>query len=322
MKPYKNDIAVAMIFFNRPDCFEKVFNAVAEQRPSRLYLIQDGPRENRPKDKENISKCREIIKNIDWDCQVTKIFSDTNLGCGKRIFSGLTEVFKKEEFAVIIEDDILIGDSFLPFCKQMDERYCNDERIGQISGMNHLGVYEDCPYDYFFANCGGAIWGWATWRRCWNELDWNLEIISNDYIRRCLDYSLLPSNRGRNYLKKALIVKQGIEKGNSPSFWSLHYALYRALSNRINIIPKYNLTSNIGLTSDTTHGTDSLNKVCKRLRIVFFGKIYDMPTLLHHPKYVVDDEYYMKLQDKIMKPSRWIRFVELFEMAIIKIFVK
>ena len=181
MKPYKNDIAVAMIFFNRPDCFEKVFKAVAEQRPSRLYLIQDGPRATRPKDKDNIEKCRDIIKDIDWDCKVTKIFSDTNLGCGRRIFSGLTEVFKKEEFAVIIEDDILIGDSFLPFCKQMDERYRNDERIGQISGMNHLGVYKDCPYDYFFATCGGAIWGWATWRRVWETLDWELNVMSSPY---------------------------------------------------------------------------------------------------------------------------------------------
>lgn len=48
MKPFKNDIAVAMIFFNRPDCFEREFSAVAAQRPSRLYLIQDGPRANRP----------------------------------------------------------------------------------------------------------------------------------------------------------------------------------------------------------------------------------------------------------------------------------
>lgn len=322
MKPFKNDIAVAMIFFNRPDCFEKVFNAVAAQRPSRLYLIQDGPRANRPKDRDNIDKCRDLIKNIDWDCQVTKMFSDTNLGCGKRIFSGLTEVFKKEEFAVIIEDDIVIGDSFLPFCKQMDERYRNDERIGQISGMNHLGVYEDCPYDYFFASCGGAIWGWATWRRVWETLDWELNVMSSPYYQRCLNNANLPDGRGREFCKRALAMRNKVLGGGAPTIWSLHFSLYRALSNVINIVPKYNLTSNIGLSEETTHGTSSINKVVKRGQVLFFGKIYDMPSQLKHPEYFMDDQYYMKQQDKIVRPSKIVKLLTLPERVYRKFFVK
>lgn len=31
MKPFKTDIAVVMIFFNRPDCFEKVFNGASDK---------------------------------------------------------------------------------------------------------------------------------------------------------------------------------------------------------------------------------------------------------------------------------------------------
>lgn len=41
-KPYITDIAVAIIFFNRPSALAETFAAVAEARPSRLYLIQDG----------------------------------------------------------------------------------------------------------------------------------------------------------------------------------------------------------------------------------------------------------------------------------------
>ena len=40
----KIDIAVLILFFNRPEPFEKVFRAVKEARPSRLFLYQDGPR--------------------------------------------------------------------------------------------------------------------------------------------------------------------------------------------------------------------------------------------------------------------------------------
>lgn len=193
MKPFKTDIAVAMIFFNRPDTLKTVFESVREAQPSKLYLIQDGARANRPKDVENIAKCREVVSNIDWKCEVVHDYSDINLGCGKRIFTGLSNVFMYEEYAAIVEDDIVIGESFLPFCKEMCERYKDDQRIHMISGMNHLGVYEECPYDYFFSQGGGAIWGWATWARCWNELDWNMEAVSNNYIVDCLKNGNTPN---------------------------------------------------------------------------------------------------------------------------------
>lgn len=313
MKPFKTDIAVALIFFNRPEPLKKVFAAVAEARPSRLYLIQDGARANRPSDRENIEACREVIKNIDWECDVIKDYSDINLGCGKRIFTGLSNVFAKEEYAAIIEDDIVVGESFLPFCKEMCERYKEDQRIQMISGMNHLGVYEDCPYDYFFSQFGGAIWGWATWARCWNELDWNMKAISNSYNVKCLNNSLTPNNRGKQVAEQAMRVRNDILKGQSPSFWSLHFGLYTALSSRLNIVPRYNLISNIGLTGDSAHATDSIRKINKRLQCVFFGKIYSLPNTLKHPEYVLDDQYYMQLQEKIMNPSPWIRLKELPE---------
>ena len=47
LKPYKIDIPVFLIFFNRPYSFKKVFEAVKEARPSKLFLACDGARENR-----------------------------------------------------------------------------------------------------------------------------------------------------------------------------------------------------------------------------------------------------------------------------------
>ena len=105
MKSFKTDIAVAVIFFNRPDTLKAVFESVREARPSKLYLIQDGARPNCPKDADNISKCREVVSNIDWKCEVVRDFADVNLGCGCRIFTGLSNVFAHEEYAAIIEDD-------------------------------------------------------------------------------------------------------------------------------------------------------------------------------------------------------------------------
>lgn len=51
--------------------------------------------------------------------------------------------------------------SFFPFCKELLEKYKNDERIHQICGMNNTGVSDHIDDSYLFTN-NGSIWGWAT----------------------------------------------------------------------------------------------------------------------------------------------------------------
>ena len=44
------DAAVAIVFFNRDDTLKEVFKRISQARPSELFLIQDGPRENNEND--------------------------------------------------------------------------------------------------------------------------------------------------------------------------------------------------------------------------------------------------------------------------------
>lgn len=312
MKEYKTDIAVALIFFNRPNCLKEVFRAVSEQRPSRLYLIQDGPRENKPNDKAKVEECRKIVSTIDWECEIIEDYSPVNLGCGRRIFSGLSNVFQKEEYAVIIEDDIVIGESFLPFCKKMCEKYKFDERIQMVSGMNQLGVYENCPNSYFFSRGGGAIWGWATWARCWNELDWNLAIASDQYVINCLDSQTWQNEFGKVLSTKAVTLRNVIERGDSPSYWSFHFGFYGAINNRINIVPKMNLISNIGLSEESAHTVSSLNELPDRLKKLYYAPIFDLPEVLQEPICVIDDQNYLRLQNEILCPTKRVLLKERF----------
>ena len=53
--PAKIDVAVLLLFFNRPESFGQVFAEVKKARPSRLFLYQDGPRGER--DMAGIKAC-------------------------------------------------------------------------------------------------------------------------------------------------------------------------------------------------------------------------------------------------------------------------
>lgn len=59
---------VLLIAFNRPDTTQKVFNAIKNAKPKKLYFAVDAPRDGHPQDKQNVANVKEIIKQVDWEC--------------------------------------------------------------------------------------------------------------------------------------------------------------------------------------------------------------------------------------------------------------
>ena len=79
MNAAKIDVAVLILFFNRPDHLKEVFEAVRQARPARLFLYQDGPRSE--KDLPGIEECRRIVEDIDWDALPDQfVLKDTEMG--------------------------------------------------------------------------------------------------------------------------------------------------------------------------------------------------------------------------------------------------
>ena len=158
---YKIDVAVLLIFFSRPKQFEKVFEQVKLAKPSKLFLYQDGPRENRTDDLVGINKCREIAEGVDWDCEVYKMYQEKNYGCDPSEYIAQKWAFSIVDECIVLEDDDVPSQSFFPFCKELLEKYRYDERINMICGMNNTGVSNHNPYSYLFS-VTGSICGWAS----------------------------------------------------------------------------------------------------------------------------------------------------------------
>ena len=147
--PWKIDVPVLLIFFRRDEQFKRTFEAVRTAAPKTLLLWQDGPREGTD-DMDGILKCREIADSVDWDCEVHKFYNEKNYGCDPSTFFAHKWAFSIVDKCIILEDDFVANDSFFRFCKELLDKYENDERINHICGMNMLGEYKDYPYDYVF----------------------------------------------------------------------------------------------------------------------------------------------------------------------------
>lgn len=313
MRKSNIDIPVALIFFNRPEQFAKVFETVKKAAPSQLFLIQDGARENNEKDVENIKKCREVLKGIDWECEINEDFSQENLGCGKRIFTGLSKCFEKVDRLVILEDDCVPSQSFFPFCKEILEKYKDDERVGMITGMNHINTFDKVDSDYFFAMVG-SIAGWATWKRSWELTNYDLNVIADDevamrHLKNYQDFAPTRNTVHKNVLKKKAIL----DNGGKLSSWSTQFGINQILQSKLIVVPKVNLMSNIGLTAESANSVSDIKFIPRGLRPLYQLKLYEMDFPLKHPKYVLNDIEYCHRVDDIMRPKKSVARLRLIE---------
>jgi hypothetical protein len=265
---------ILFIIFNRPDTTIRVFNEIKKIKPTKLYIVSDGPRLNKIGEKEKCEETRKIIDLIDWQCQVFKNYSDINLGCQKRVSSGIDWFFKNEEQGIIIEDDCLPNNSFFRFCEEMLEKYKDNERIGMISGDNFQFGKVKNEYDYYFSKYS-HIWGWATWRRAWEKYDVNL--------------TNWPEIRKNNGLRKVFVSKKDIYYWSSIfndvyngkiDTWDYQWSFTCFLNNYLSIMPTKNLISNIGFGQTGSTHTKRINKFSNM-------ENFELIFPLKEPKYVI-----------------------------------
>ena len=235
------------LFFNRPDTARKVFAAIREARPERLFLAADGPRDLPPGEAQLCQKTRESVEIlIDWPCEVHRLYREHNLGCRVAVSSAIDWFFFHVEEGVILEDDTLPDLSFFHFANAMLARYRNNLEIMHISGNNHQHgrVRGDGAY---YASRFAHSWGWATWRRAWKLYDRDMAGFPENWEAVSAQCRLAAPIQA--WWKMALEnTRAGVV--NTWDFqW--HYTIMK--NNGVCLIPNRNLVCNIGVGADATH---------------------------------------------------------------------
>ena len=304
--PYEVDVAVLLIFFTRTEQTVRTFEQIRQARPSRLYLYQDGPRAGRKDDVDNIKKCRNAIEDmIDWNCEIHKLYQEKNFGCDPSEYISQKWMFETEDKGIVIEDDDVMSVSFFRFCKEMLDKYEHDERVNMICGMNHLGIYNDCPYDYFFSRTG-AIWGWASWRRVIDEWDRNYSAMNDEYTMRLLKENSRTKKEFNSFINRCKAhYSTGREHYESISSWC------SKLSGRYNIIPKKNMTCNIGIANESTHSVSDISRLPRSTRRMMYMDTYEMEFPIKHPIAMLEDKIYAKKYYRVFYGSKLSRILQL-----------
>lgn len=290
------DTPIVLIIYRRPDTTRRVFEAIRRVKPSRLFIVADGPSDE--VDRERCEATRSIVEKIDWECDVYRNYADMNMGCRKRVSSGLDWVFSKAQRAIILEDDCVPDPSFFYFCEELLDRYEENTHIMTISGNN----YQPSPrtkYSYYFSRYMHC-WGWATWKRAWEKFDISMSTWPTVRDEAWLS-EIFGSSSARLYWRR---IFDRVHAGEIDS-WAYIWQYNIWMCGGLNILPEKNIVQNIGFGEQATHtkGEAKLENAAKTIDrplqhppVIIRHRSADQYTQNHHYQHTIAQRVLGKLR--------------------------
>jgi hypothetical protein len=248
------EVPILLCIYNRPQVTARTFAEIAKRKPKHLLIAGDGPRMDRPTDFEQVELARQVVRDVDWDCNLQACFLNENLGCRKQMARAISWGFSQFEQMIILEDDCLPDPSFFSFCQQLLERYASRHEVMTIAGINHLNL--PGTNDYRFSKYP-FIWGWASWRRAWRHYDLEMSQWRSPEVQANVLSRFTESPSEQEYWHQ---IFEAQSQGKIDT-WDYSWTFASWLNQGLTIVPRDNLVSNIGFGLAATHTVDGSSQL-------------------------------------------------------------
>ena len=245
---------VLLLCFNRPSQTQQVFDMIRQVKPQKLYVSVDAPRDSREDDIVNCRKVKEIVTNVDWDCETHYLFHEKNIGCSRAGYLAWNWIFEKEESMIFIEDDGLATESAFFFIQDMLDKYRDDDRIAYVGAVNHNLHFGDKTY--FFSRYPDSTYFMGTWRRTHMLYEYDLETFNDVRNTKKYKNSFWGCIERLILNQKFYTYVESIRKGVRHNTYDVQMLYLCYKYNKYNIYPNINMVSNIG----TECGANSFNR--------------------------------------------------------------
>ena len=163
--------------------------------------------------------------------------------------------FEYEEIAIILEDDTLPHPSFFNYGEELLNRYKDDRRVAHISGCNLYPDVVNFRESYCFSSIVN-IWGWATWKRAWENYDIKILTWKKINQSQLLDKFCVSSLQQRHFRKMFDLHCDN----NDPWTWDSQWVYTCWKMDGLSIMPSKNLVSNIGIGPNASN-TKSVEQI-------------------------------------------------------------
>jgi hypothetical protein len=234
------NIPIILFAYARPDHLRKTLDSLRVNNVPAIYIFSDGPK-NLNKECD-VQEVRKILHEIDW-CKTIITERETNLGLGKSILTGVTEVLRKEEMAIVFEDDLICVPGTYDFLCAALEHYRDDIRVMSVTGWTHPLVTPGNIIDQPYFDGRAESLSWGTWARAWDGI---LEHDALSMIKECELKDVDIYRYGADLVDTAKAeLKQNV--------WAVRFIYWHILKQGLCLRPPWSMVEHIGWDSQGTN---------------------------------------------------------------------
>lgn len=217
---------------------------------SPIIVFGDGPKTS--EQEEAVKQTRETAKAM-LGGRAEYFFRDENAGLARSVISGVNEVVGRFGRAVVIEDDLELAPRFLTYMNRALECFAHDERVWQVSGyMFDVPEFRSRSDALFLPMT--VSWGWATWKRAWEQFD----LQATGWERLYADESLRRQFNLDGAYDYAKMLKR--QMSGQLDSWAIRWYWTVFSANGLVLFPPNTLANNHGLDGSGSHGRGILRK--------------------------------------------------------------
>ena len=225
--------------YARPDHLRRTLDCLRENQVPMIYAFSDAPRT--PDKAAAVAQVREMLRAIDW-CEVVLCERETNLGLGRSILTGVTEVMGKHETAIIFEDDLIcVPGTYRYLCAAL-EHYRDVPHVMSVTGWTHPLVTPQDVTDQPYFDGRAECWVWGTWARAWR----GMEVDAKTLMEQCDEQGIDIYGYGADLVTMA---KDELRR----NIWAVRLLYLHILNRGICLRPPWSMVEHIGFDSDATN---------------------------------------------------------------------
>jgi hypothetical protein len=160
-------IPVVLFAYARPAQLERTLTSLRDNHVPLIEAFSDGAKGDA--DGARVTEVRAMLRAIDWS-EVRLTERAHNMGLGRNILAGVSEVAARHDAFIVWEDDLVaVPGTYAWVCAAL-RRYASDERVMSVSAWNHPRVTPADVGDRPYLDGRAECWVWGAWARSWRGM--------------------------------------------------------------------------------------------------------------------------------------------------------
>jgi hypothetical protein len=233
-----SDIPVLLIGYSRTKTLIDLVEIALLNHVSAIYVSIDGPKNDTvQKYQDNLIGCLEDFQKSQ-SVPIHVLQRKRNLGAGAGVVAALDWFFTLEKEGIVLEDDLVVDDSFFEYVREALPIIYSDPKILSVSGTRLLPTTDS----HATLSSYPLAWGWATTREKWSVI-------------RELIFQKPSSFRKHGSIQEWIFWLTGKRRAlrSYIEAWDIPLAEGMSTNGFYTLVPPVNLVSNVGFDEASTH---------------------------------------------------------------------